>query len=106
MDRRHRRRGPGGLMATDDRTSTGEDTSRRGRPPVRLAPKPALGAAARLGGEVAAARAPARVLRAATRLSAPRPGAATDALPEIARAAEAPAAPPAPAAPAVSDTPV
>ena len=34
-------------MDTDDRTSTGEGSSRRGRPPVRLAAKPA-----RLGGVV------------------------------------------------------
>jgi len=48
-------------MDTDDRTSNGEDTSRR--PPVRLAPKARLGATGRLGGEVASARVPARVLR-------------------------------------------
>ena len=79
---------------------TGEESSRRGRPPVRLAPKPALGATARLGSEVAAARAPGRVLRAATRLSPPRPGATTSEPAEaIARSvADAPAPPPAPAA--------
>ena len=95
-------------METDDRTSTGEGSSRRGRPPVRVAAKPArLGATGRLGGEVAAARAPARVLRAATRLSAPRPGAsAAEPAETIARsAAEAPVAPPAPAA-AGEPTPV
>ena len=93
-------------MEPNDRTPTGEESSRRGRPPVRLAPKPALGATARLGGEVAAARAPGRVLRAATRLSPPRPGTPSAPAPEqeIARSA---AEPPAPVpAPAVSDTPV
>ena len=69
-------------MEPNDRTPTGEESSRRGRPPVRLAPKPALGATARLGGEVAAARAPGRVLRAATRLSPPRPGAPSAPAPE------------------------
>ena len=48
-------------MDTNDRTSNGEEPSRRGRPPVRLAPRPArLGATGRLGGEVASARVPAR----------------------------------------------
>ena len=93
-------------MEPNDRTPTGEGSSRRGRPPVRLAPKPALGATARLGGEVASARAPARVLRAATRLSPPRPGAPSAPAPEqeIARSAAEP--PPPLPAPAVSDTPV
>ena len=87
-------------MEPNDRTSNGEESSRRRRPPVRLAPKPALGATARLGSEVAAARAPGRVLRAATRLSPPRPGATTSEPAEaIARSvADAPAPPPAPAA--------
>ncbi|MEO8690352.1 MAG: hypothetical protein ABI611_19310, partial [Solirubrobacteraceae bacterium] len=97
-------------MEPNDRTSTGEESSRRGRPPVRLAAKPArLGATGRLGGEVASARVPARVLRAATRLSTPSPGAASEPAPEaeIARSpAEPPPLPPAPSAPAVSDTPV
>src|SRR3954451_1354406 len=99
--------GPRGLMDTNDRTSNGEETSRRGRPPVRLAARPArLGATGRLGGEVASARVPARVLRAATRLSAPRPAAASEPAP-AAEVARSPAEPPAPPpAPAVSDTPV
>ena len=54
------------------------------RPPLRLARRSApLGAAGRLGGEVAAARAPGRVVRSATRLTAgPPPAAAAPAAPE------------------------
>ena len=86
-------------MDADDPTPAGEGAPPRARPAVRLAPKPArLGCGSRLGGDVAASRAPARVMRAATRLSAPRP----------ARRARRPAggracrgrAPPPPAAPA------
>src|SRR4051794_31610438 len=87
----------------DELTSNGEGTPRASRPTVRLGHvRPRLGAAGRLGGEVAGARAPQRVMRAATRLTATPPA-------PPAPAAEAPAsafsasAPPAPAAPAPAE---
>ncbi|MEA2132164.1 MAG: hypothetical protein QOC68_73, partial [Solirubrobacteraceae bacterium] len=88
----------------DDPTPDGEGSARASRPAVRLGRKPTrLGAATRLGSEVAGARAPARVLRSATRLTAqPAPAPAADEPPS------APAAgpPPLPAAPtAAGDLP-
>src|SRR5436190_10362518 len=88
----------------DGRTPEG-GRPRPHRPPLRLARRSApLGAAGRLGGEVAAARAPGRVLRSATRLTArpaaPPPAPAAPERPStgVARAPAAPAAPPNPRA--------
>ena len=82
----------------DEPTPDGEGPARASRPAVRLGRKPArLGAAGRLGSEVAGARASARVLRSATRLtSAPAPAPAADE-PPSAPAETSP--PPLPAAP-------
>src|SRR3954447_20301280 len=89
----------------DERTPEG-GAPRPHRPPLRLARRSApLGAAGRLGGEVAAARTPGRVVRSATRLTARPPP--TPAAPEPASGgvARAPAAPSAPAAPPAPPTP-
>src|SRR4051794_3736701 len=87
----------------DELTPNGEGTPRASRPPVRLGHmRPRLGAAGRLGGEVAGSRSPQRVMRAATRLTATPPA-------SPAPAAEAPpsafsaSAPPAPAAPSPAE---
>src|SRR3954454_21546922 len=88
----------------DERTPEG-GAPRPHRPPLRLARRSApLGAAGRLGGEVAAARVPGRVLRSANRLTArpaaPPPAPAEPQRPStgVARAPAAPAAPPNPRA--------
>src|SRR5215210_3980515 len=80
----------------DERTPNDATPERAGRAAVRLGARPRMGAAGRLGGEVRAARAPARVLRAATRLSAAPPPEAVDTAWEAPRVGPPPA-PPAPA---------
>src|SRR3954468_16218335 len=83
----------------DELTSNGEGTPRASRPTVRLGRmRPRLGAAGRLGGEVAGARAPQRVMRAATRLTATPPAPPPPAA-EAPPSAFSASAPPAPAAP-------
>src|SRR4051812_41777627 len=76
------------------------------RPPLRLGRRSApLGAAGRLGGEVAAARTPGRVVRSAPRLTAGPPPAPAAPEPSSAGVARAPAAPAAPSAPAAPPAP-
>src|SRR4051794_41705228 len=89
----------------DERTPEG-GAPRPHRPPLRLARRSApLGAAGRLGGEVAAARTPGRVVRSATRLTAGPPPAPAAPEPSSAGVARAPAAPAAPSAPAAPPAP-